>query len=397
MEEISIFSFEYGGKHMLVLVSVIIFLIVTRLITDKNCGFRNVPKHKYKLLSGMLLLGIAYMISGFGMEGYAELAKKNIFFGFLQLASLSIFYLLLITAVKWDEAPANYLGYVGTFVGLVLLAELINVYITQEIIVDGVLTRELIATGWGIHNNIGGMMAMMLPFPFLLACKTKYPWLGIFSGSILFAGIILTTSRSSILVGSVIFLVCIVLTLIFSRHKLRVGVSILALLAVIAVSAICYWDYIASLIQYIAARGWDSSGRDEIYTQGIIQFLRYPIFGGTFYPTDYFPWDYSSVEAFSAFFPPRWHNTVIQLLACCGTVGLGAYIFHCVQVFRVFIQKASLLKTFIAISVIALMATSMLDCHFFNIGPVLFYSMALAIAEESNVACIRGKFEKSSL
>ena len=34
------------------------------------------------------------------------------------------------------------------------------------------------------------------------------------------------------------------------------------------------------------------------------------------------------------------------------------------------------------LSVMALLLASLLDCHFFNVGPVLFYSMALAYAEK---------------
>ena len=38
--------------------------------------------------------------------------------------------------------------------------------------------------------------------------------------------------------------------------------------------------------------------------------------------------------------------------------------------------------TFLAISLGVLLGTALLDCHFFNVGPVLFYSMALAFAEK---------------
>jgi hypothetical protein len=45
------------------------------------------------------------------------------------------------------------------------------------------------------------------------------------------------------------------------------------------------------------------------------------------------------------------------------------------------LKKPTLEKMFVALFVLALLLASMLDCHFFNIGPVLFYSMALAFAE----------------
>ena len=38
----------------------------------------------------------------------------------------------------------------------------------------------------------------------------------------------------------------------------------------------------------------------------------------------------------------------------------------------------------IGISILSLLLMSLLDCHFFNIGPTLFYSMALAVMEFGN-------------
>ena len=36
--------------------------------------------------------------------------------------------------------------------------------------------------------------------------------------------------------------------------------------------------------------------------------------------------------------------------------------------------------------ILVLVGMSLLDCHFFNVGPVLFYSMALAVMEHGDKA-----------
>ena len=123
------------------------------------------------------------------------------------------------------------------------------------------------------------------------------------------------------------------------------------------------------------------SKRDLLFINGMKQFLQNPIFGGTFYPQEYIPWDWAELEAFSSFFPPRWHNTLVQIAASCGAVGLAAYALHRFQTVVLFIKERSTEKLFIGIYVAALLLASLLDCHFFNIGPVLVYSMALAFAE----------------
>ena len=110
--------------------------------------------------------------------------------------------------------------------------------------------------------------------------------------------------------------------------------------------------------------------------------LTYHLFiGCSFFSPGYTPWGWSIVEGFSDFFPPRWHNTIVQLLASTGIVGTGAYVFHRAQTVRMFLTDISKERAFIGCSVVALLICSLFDCHMFNIGPVLFYAMALAFAE----------------
>ena len=64
---------------------------------------------------------------------------------------------------------------------------------------------------------------------------------------------------------------------------------------------------------------------------------------------------------------------------------MAAYLFHRVETAKMFLQKQSVGKAFIALSILTLLGTSLLDCHLFNVGPVLFYSMALAFAEKADI------------
>ena len=72
----------------------------------------------------------------------------------------------------------------------------------------------------------------------------------------------------------------------------------------------------------------------------------------------------------------------IQILASCGIVGMVAYIYHRFQTIRLFFKNFSGAKMFPFVSMMTLLLTSMVDCHFFNIGPVLFYSTMLAFVEK---------------
>lgn len=393
----SIFAFGNGGEHILLLAAIIIIFLLLRLSFDKHNGFVSIPKKKFTLLSGILILGIAYMISGIGSDGYLQLAQKNIFFGFLQFAALIVPYFVFSFAVDWKNAPADYLSHIGVGVGFLLLAELVKAYLTQEdVILSGIIQRHLLYTGWGMYNNIGGMLAMMLPFPFFFSCKYKFSWPGMIIGTLFMIGIVFTSSRGSILVGAIIYLICIILVLILSKDKIGTVSGLVVIIGCLAALIFIYHTDLVKLLDFLVNHFLKQTGREEIYPHGIRQFLKNPIFGVTFYPTDYIPWDFSDVESFSSFFPPRWHNTIIQLLASCGIVGLAAYSFHRIQTICLLFRKPSIEKIFIGLSILALLLTSLLDCHFFNIGPVLFYSMALAFAENVNTGNLRGKYEKRS-
>ena len=93
--------------------------------------------------------------------------------------------------------------------------------------------------------------------------------------------------------------------------------------------------------------------------------------------------EWSQVAGFTDFFPPRWHNTWVQLLACCGLAGAAAYGFHRVQTLLLFRGKPEAEKVFIGLSLAALAVASLLDCHFFNLGPGMVYAMALAFVENT--------------
>ena len=68
-----------------------------------------------------------------------------------------------------------------------------------------------------------------------------------------------------------------------------------------------------------------------------------------------------------------------------GIVGLLAYGFHRYETVRMFLRDRTREKAFIACSIAVLLGCSLVDCHFFNLGPVLFYSVGLAFAEQRAV------------
>lgn len=382
----SIFYPQNGGIYLMILAAAFVACLVFRLATDEEIGRGAFLRKKRTLLSGMLVLGVAYMLGGIGLENYAEVAGQTVLFGLVQFASVTVMYFLFTGAVKWEKAPKHYLAWVGMCAGLVVLAQLIENYFSGRLFIEGTLAidRENIATGWGMHNNVGGMMAMMVPFCFYLACREKHGWIYNLLAILLTVGVVLSCSRSSMLMAAAAFALCAVILLArFDKgHKnlLLYGAAAVVLLAVLVI----FREKLLDLFSKFLSNDLTAvSSRDKLIVNGFKQFLTHPVFGGSFFPQgDYVPWDWAELEAFSSFFPPRWHNTLIQMLASCGAVGIAAYAIHRVQTVKLFWQNRSMEKMFIAVFVAVLLGASLLDCHFFNVGPTMFYSMALAFAEK---------------
>lgn len=372
----SVFS-GAGGVFLLCLGGLLVLALIFRIITDRKYFFGR----KYKLLPGILALGAAYCLGGIGSPAYPELALKNLLFALLQLAAIALPYVLFSGGVRWEKTRNRYFAWTGFCVGGMLVCEVLWIYLTGGVVVDGVIDRDRIYTGWGIHNNLGGMLAMMIPFAFWLAAKYRKGWIGSVVGCVFLAGVFMTCSRSSILVGCAAFLVCITAMLADAENRRGNGRALLIYAAVSVALILIFRKQLLQLFDGLISVGLDPSSRDTIYAEGLKQFVRYPIFGGSFYPIDFAPWDWSTESAFSDFFPPRWHNTLVQLLASCGIVGLLAYGYHRFQTVRLLIRSKNREAVFLGCSVMVLLLTSHLDCHFFNIGPVLFYAAALAVAE----------------
>lgn len=375
----SVFFPEHGGIWLMVLGALFLISLVIRVIRDRKVYFGR----RYALLPGLGLLAIAYMLSGIGSAAYPQMLPNNLLFALIQATAILAPYLLFSGGTDWKSIRKDYFAWVGFGAGCLLLAQILFIYHTNHVIIDGVIHRGQIYTGWGMYNNLGGMLAMMIPFAFYLATKYRKGWIGTVVGSAFMIGILLTCSRSSILCGGAIYVMCIFLMLHYARNRKHNTIALVTVLGVLLLVVIVFRNFLLHLFSDLLQIGLDPSSRNDIYQEGLSLFTHAPVFGNSFFSPGYTPWDWSTVDSFSQFFPPRWHNTVVQLLASCGIVGFSAYLFHRYQTLRLLLRSRGKEIVFIACSVAVLLATSMFDCHLFNVGPTLFYSMALAFGENT--------------
>ncbi len=388
----TIFSKPANMAQFIAICAVIAVCLIARLVYDlvKTRRQKTAPK----LTWGFVALGASYILGGLFSPYYTF---KTAVFGLLEIVALSGLYFFFYYTVDWSDKKADEISYMITAVGIGIFAQVVGMYLQPHVldaIKAGKFYRGLLVTGWGIYNNVGYVMGICIPAPFYLAAtKKKGHWYGIL-GCVFMVGTLLTQSRGSILFALFAFAASAILTLVYARGKQRLKNGLVfAGIAVVALGGVfIFKDRVEALFRSMLDRGFDDSSRFDIYKSGLDQFLEYPVLGQGFYQCTAFR--YGNLPK-DSFFPSRYHNTVIQLIACCGAVGLLAYLFHIFQTLVIFFKKPYIHRMFLGVMIAFLTLASMLDCHFFNFGPGLHYGIILIFAEMVTDGALRS--DESSL
>ncbi len=349
-------------------------VLVFRLVAYPSTGnvFRGRPVARW----GLFALAAALILNG---VFYGEYTFANLLLGVVIAFSFLFFYIYFYHTLEWKDTTAVSVARILSLACGVIFLQLVEAYLFDGIIVDGSIAKYNIVLGWGMSNNAGGMLAMFTPALFYLAYKEKHGWIYYLLGLLSFFGVIMTCSRTSVLAGAVAVLACIVLLAIRGRNVRAIRIADIVLAVCVIVFCIIFRAKILELFQYYSDRGFDDSGRFEIWLNGMKRFLQAPIFGVGFYTPIAPDWSYN-IENW--LLPDMYHNTYVQLFASCGIVGVLAYTLHLGQGLVLCFRKFTPERLFYFIVLLVLTGMSMADNHIFHIFPALVYSMLFALCEK---------------
>lgn len=362
------FQIQFGFILLVILLMLVARIILLGIDPPRGRG-------KPRLLLGFALLGLAYMLGGVFTQHYSARTAQ---FGMLQILSLALFYLFYFFTVDPRDIPKWYFPALFTCIGFGILIEIAGMYTLPNVYVDGKVDRDALFTGWGVYNNVACVMAMCIPAPFYFAATHRRGWVFIPVATGFLIGLLFTQSRGGIIFGTITFLVCLVYVLLASKGRARQRncLAAIALAVLFLILLIALRDRLDELFASILEKQLDPNGRSKIFKDCWETFLRFPYTGVGFYDTPGF-----ALPTAGGFMPPRAHNTYLQLLATGGLMLAGAYFFHRAQTLVLLFQRPSHEKAFVALCILALLSTSLLDCHFFNIGPGILYGILLFYAE----------------
>lgn len=357
----------------------VIILICTGLLLSilyffsKNKKYRNISLSADGVFGFLLIFCLMLFVSAI-FSG--ENIVKNLVFAALQSAALAIPFVLFRFGIPRERTgiAIKNLCYSAFISSSVIILELLHLYFTENVLVNGTLVKEQITLGWGIWNSVGGMLVMAIPLLFLGSIYTRHTsaYLAFAVLSYLFG--VLTLSRNALLIGTLVFVICTVTCAFVGDKKKTFRRFLLALVCISGVLLLVFASRIAEFLSDYIKRGFSDNGRFELWKASISAFLDNVIVGSGFhgYEGEYFQ--------FASFMPPLPHNTILAVLGGGGLSLTAAYIAYRVSTVLPFFKKPSLSKMLLGLCALTLVLGSLLDNFIFNFYPTFLYTASICMA-----------------
>lgn len=383
-------------ENIIPIAIIVIFLVIAvfaRIIVSLK---RNKTRPTLTFWS-LCALAVALVCNGIGSKNYVV---NNLVYSVLLAFAFLAVYVVIALNTRITQKNLTAVGWGFIAFTAVILIELANKYATSfnEIYYDGYIHKNAVILGWGVWNNIGTFLSISIPPVCLLASKSKRGYLFLLYATLLAAGAFLTGSRQAMLGSAFAYAICDIALMIRSKTRLIniiiIGVIALAVIIVVAVK----WDRIYEILTVLTDDvirddgSYSGNGRMRLIETSIKYFKAYPVFGsGFFIQLDLF----ELVGIKDTLIPSFAHNTIAEIMATCGIVGLLAYVFHRVVTCIGFFRKPTHNKFYIAASILTLLLICLLDNYIFYILPTMVYSSMLKFATGNDDSSPDVKSKKS--
>ena len=363
--------------QIFIIVALMIAAMIYRLI-------KSIIDKKFKLTPvfyGTCGFAFVLIVNGIFSAGYNP---KNLLYGFILAAAILGIYSALKDNIHTTSDSFEKIAFAFLSLSVLLIIELIVAYATTKgLFENGTIMRDKLVFGWGVYNTFGVMLLICIPAVMYLAGKKKFGFFYTLYSLVLFVALFFSCSRQAMIGGAAIYPFCIAMTLIKKQNRLE---NIIVLSAAAAVSIVLIGVFHESVTQFfrvifnnlVVDGELSGSGRTQIWREAIAYFKKYPVFGSGFFV--YFSYAGSSGLGF---IPLMCHNTVLQLLSSCGIIGLIAYVIHRTLTVISFCKNHTVDRAFIGLTILCILALSLLDNHLFNIFPTIIYGALLAVFDKS--------------
>lgn len=346
----------------------------------KNARWKNFFTRRTKQTFGFLAFAVALFFNGV----IADFSIKNIAIGLLIGVSMLSIYVFFIHTLKDKKLGYRYFCQIATALCLVIFVQTLLKFMDLAQ-AEGSINKTEIVLGWGVSNNIGCMFALLLPSVMYLAQRSNNGWKYIIVACLAVVGCFMTLCRASLLIIVPMFLTLLIVGFFCGNQRWKNVVTALVGVVIVAVIATMFRSELPEWFSFLINRKLENNGRFELYEIGWKNFLSSPVFGVGFSKPIY------ASHADKNFLFNMYHNTIVQVGATCGIVGLLAYAVMRFESVMLFVKKLTIARFFMGMSIVSLLFTSLFDNNFFYFYPMFFYVILLVLAERDLVIATSGK------
>ncbi|HPX84855.1 MAG TPA: O-antigen ligase family protein [Bacilli bacterium] len=331
-----------------------------------------------QILIGMIFLLIAMFFS--------IINTPRLWMSILGVSTMLVYIYIFIYFFnkKQDYSQSElwlYLAKSFTYFGILILLE--TIFFNFEVVTDNSFISffnwSVVDLGWANTNYIAMIYLVIIPLTGFWYSKTQKHFYLIIMLLIEIFAFILLISRGAyvaMLVSGlpffIVFFTDIKNKVAFTQKSLFLISFVLIALLIIAIPT----GLVKNFFAILNSRGLSLAGRELLYRIGFNVFLRYPLFGGGIYTSEY----YLSLVSTSVYY----HNFIIQTLATIGVFGMIAFSYYLYQVFRQSLWKCSY-NNYIFIIILGITVHGLFDTTFYNPIIMIILSIILPLMLEKNV------------
>lgn len=399
--------------HVFWIVALIVaVMVLVRFASDGT--FTHLKHRRGAFLGGIIALDVAFLLNG---VLHPDWRPRNLVYAFTMIFGFTFFYLVFFSIfnrtknasrTRFDELTVYACVCVMCAAAVVLLQLLLRVrelYVADELLkytedsTVPTLMRHKFRLAWGGYaTNIAAVIALGIPPCMYLARKCRFVPLFVGLALVFYGGACLTGTRSTMLVGAFLLLLCMILNCANGQNCKQHRLIALALLLVAFVALIYVNRHARSvtellerfleftrleilgdfdlLDEWIADKKDSVNSRLNLWRTAWSDFKSAPIFGVGFRDGSLDP----KAKAVGLL-NNMYHNFPIQFLGSMGVFGFAALTWHVVDLGRVLFNRFSMNKALLLTLPLLILGTSLLDNFFFFLNFQIIYCAALALAE----------------
>lgn len=327
-----------------------------------------------------LMVAASMFMGGVMSNQLNDELKGLAFAAFLGLLPFAVYELIVNCCNGMKKTDfVNYVCKAFAYLGLLISVQLVIYYI--RVFVGIIPEGAEVHLGWGISNGAATVLLATMPITMYVAVSDKKLWRSVLFAllSVLqFAGVLATVSRGAILVGIAEFVLMIIASVIFNKHR-KVYLFTYILLAAIAIAlCVLFKDRLIAFIERAFSNGLDGSGRDNIYKEAVEVFKENKIFGVGF--------GYIGKNSFLNMYPMYYfHSTFFQTIASLGLFGLAASLFMYYKRIKFAFAKGRAFNVFLIVSCFGFEGYAMINTFTFLAVPgLLIIAVLTAVNEKCN-------------